>query len=333
MKEKLKKQFYMVKISVIVPIYNISSYIVQCVESIVNQTYKNLEIILVNDGSTDDSLEKVREWEKKDNRIVVVDKPNGGLSDARNAGMSVATGDYVSFVDGDDWIGIDLYEKVASEIDAYPNIDVITFSIKKVYPNGKEIILSYKMDEKPIKGADYFRKSNYYVNAWSKIYRREFVKDKSFVKGLLHEDIPYTVVAINEAERVANLNDVFYYYRQDREGSILNTYSSKKLHDWLYGLKMLLAYAEKKHDCYLNKWILDRVIRCCTKARRFKDYKEIFVELQMQEYMKANYSSDRNLGVKYYLCANYPMMAIHASYIYYVAKNRAKKTIKSLLKK
>lgn len=322
----------MIKISVIVPIYNIYSYIDQCVESIVNQTYKDLEIILVNDGSTDDSLSKLKEWENKDYRIVVVDKPNGGLSDARNAGLKVATGDYVSFVDGDDWIGIDLYEKVASEVEAYPNIDIMTFSIKKVYPNGKEIVLSYKMDEKPIKGEDYFRKSNYYVNAWSKIYRRFFIKDKLFIKGLLHEDVPYTVVVINEAEKVANLNDVYYYYRQEREGSILNTYSSKKLHDWMFGLKELLAYSEKKKNSYLNNWILDRVIRCCTNVEQFREYKNIFLELQMQKSIAAVNVSDRRLGFKFRLCACYPIEFIHLSYIYFTVKNHAKKIIKTLLK-
>lgn len=322
----------MIKISVIVPIYNIYSYIDQCVESIVNQTYKDLEIILVNDGSTDDSLSKLKEWENKDYRIVVVDKPNGGLSDARNAGLKVATGDYVSFVDGDDWIGIDLYEKVASEVEAYPNIDIMTFSIKKVYPNGKEIVLSYKMDEKPIKGEDYFRKSNYYVNAWSKIYRRFFIKDKLFIKGLLHEDVPYTVVVINEAEKVANLNDVYYYYRQEREGSILNTYSSKKLYDWMFGLKELLAYSEKKKNSYLNNWILDRVIRCCANVEQFREYKNIFLGLQMQKSIAAVNASDRRLGFKFRLCASYPIEFIHLSYIYFTVKNHAKKIIKTLLK-
>lgn len=95
------------KFSVIVPIYNISSYIDQCVESIINQTYKNIEIILVNDGSKDKSLEKIREWESRDTRIIVIDKPNGGLSSARNEGLKHATGDYVFYVDGDDWLSID----------------------------------------------------------------------------------------------------------------------------------------------------------------------------------------------------------------------------------
>ena len=95
------------KYSIIVPIYNISSLIDQCVESLVNQTYKKLEIILVNDGSKDNSLEIIKKWERKDSRIVVVNKPNGGLSSARNEGLKSATGDYVLYVDGDDWIDVE----------------------------------------------------------------------------------------------------------------------------------------------------------------------------------------------------------------------------------
>lgn len=321
------------KFSVIVPIYNISSYIDQCVESIINQTYKNIEIILVNDGSKDKSLEKIREWESRDTRIIVIDKPNGGLSDARNAGLKIATGDYISFVDGDDWISIDLYEKIYSEIIHYPNIDVITFSIKKVYPNGKEISLSYKMDKKPVKGSDFFKKSNYYINAWSKIYKSEFIKDKFFVKGLLHEDLPYTVYAINEAESVGNIENVFYYYRQNREGSILNTYSLKKLHDWLLGLKILFEYSKNRNNLYLDKWILKRVIHCSTNTRQFKDYVEIFKKLRMKETIASVYSSKRNLGLTYYLCANYPLITIHFFYVYFTIRNYIKNTIKSLIKK
>lgn len=315
----------MVKFSVIVPVYNISSYIDQSVESIVNQTYRNLEIILVNDGSKDDSLAKLREWEKKDNRIVVIDKPNGGLSDARNAGLKIATGDYIGFVDGDDWLATDLYEKVVSEIESYPSIDVITFSIKKVYPSGKEILLSYNMPCKPIKGSEYFKESNFYVNAWSKIYRREYIKDRCFIKGLLHEDIPYTIPAVNDAALVGNIGDSYYYYRQEREGSILNTYSEKKLKDWLVGMSILFRYAENKKDTYLNQWILDRVIGATSKALNFSDYWKYYNESKIQESVTEIYKTVYGRNVKFWLCNYFAKPYLYVYYTYRSLKAKLRK--------
>ena len=98
------------KISVIVPVYKVEKYLDRCVESIVNQTYKNLEIILVDDGSPDNCPVMCDEWAEKDERIRVIHKENGGLADARNAGMNIATGDYIGFVDSDDWIEPNMYE-------------------------------------------------------------------------------------------------------------------------------------------------------------------------------------------------------------------------------
>ena len=99
-----------VMLSIIVPVYNVEKYIGKCIESIVNQTYKDLEIILVDDGSTDNSGKICDEWARKDKRIKVIHKKNGGLSDARNAGLDICTGDYIGFVDSDDYIELNMYE-------------------------------------------------------------------------------------------------------------------------------------------------------------------------------------------------------------------------------
>ena len=123
-------------ISVIVPIYNVEKYLDRCVESIINQTYKNLEIILVDDGSPDNCTQMCDDYAKKDSRIRVVHKENGGLSDARNAGMEVATGEYVSFIDSDDYISLDFYETLfQTMIDN--DSDIVECSVVKFYENGK----------------------------------------------------------------------------------------------------------------------------------------------------------------------------------------------------
>lgn len=102
------------KISVIVPAYKAEGSIDRCVSSLINQSFADIEIVLVNDGSTDDTLKKCRAWEEKDKRVVVIDQPNGGVSAARNKGLQRATGDYVAFVDADDWVAPDMYEKLLS---------------------------------------------------------------------------------------------------------------------------------------------------------------------------------------------------------------------------
>ena len=119
-------------ISVIVPIYNVEKYLDRCVGSIINQTYKNLEIILVDDGSPDNCPQMCDDYAKKDSRIKVVHKENGGLSDARNAGMKVATGEYVSFIDSDDYISLDFYETLLETI-VDNDSDIVECSVVKFY--------------------------------------------------------------------------------------------------------------------------------------------------------------------------------------------------------
>ena len=121
-------------ISVIVPVYNVEKYLDKCIQSIVDQTYTNLEIILVDDGSPDNSGAICDEWAEKDNRIKVIHKANGGLSDARNAGLDIATGEYIAFVDSDDYIELDFYDKLYNVIKA-TNCDISICNLRKVYEN------------------------------------------------------------------------------------------------------------------------------------------------------------------------------------------------------
>lgn len=129
-----------IKISVIVPVYNVEKYIRQCLESIINQTYKNLEIIIVNDGTRDNSMKIVEEY-LSDERIRVINKENGGISSARNRGIEEATGEYVSFVDSDDWLEIDLYERIVQILEGN-KVDIIfliIIDIVKIKKNTEEI--------------------------------------------------------------------------------------------------------------------------------------------------------------------------------------------------
>ena len=131
------------RISVVVPVYNVEQYLEKCVNSIINQTYKNLEIILVDDGATDKSGKLCDELAKLDNRIMAYHKKNGGLSDARNYGVERATGDYIGFVDGDDYIDAEMYEKLYEAIKK-ENVDVAECNLKIIYSDRVELFTEKK---------------------------------------------------------------------------------------------------------------------------------------------------------------------------------------------
>lgn len=212
-------------ISVIVPVYNVEEYVEKCVLSIINQTYKNLEIILVDDGSTDNSGKICDEIAIKDNRIKVIHKKNGGLSDARNVGIDIAKGDYLGFVDSDDFLHPQHYEiliKDALKYDA--GISECRFVRETIqsYESFCNKILSY--ESKLCSSHDalmdlYASKENFHIMAWAKIYKRDLFKDIRFPKGRLHEDMPIMYKLYELAGKLSVTNAKLYYV-SERVGSI-----------------------------------------------------------------------------------------------------------------
>ncbi|MGC3978509.1 MAG: glycosyltransferase [Paludibacteraceae bacterium] len=241
-----------IKFSIIVPVYNIEKYIEKCLDSIVNQSYINIEIILVNDGSKDGSPTILKKYAEKDQRIVLVDKENGGLSSARNAGIDVSTGDYISFIDGDDWVSTELYKTVAEQIDQHGEVDLLTYSFYNYYGSTEDmVVFSYKSTD-CLNGKEFYEKSNYYVNAWSKIYKAKTLKAKDFrfIKGIVHEDIPFTILYTIGSESVVNINTPFYYYRRNRADSILNTLNEKSLRDKAFIVAYLIDKSREMNYTY-----------------------------------------------------------------------------------
>lgn len=221
-------------ISVIVPVYNVEDYLDRCVDSIVNQTYKNLEIILVDDGSTDSSGLRCDEWAEKDKRIVVIHKKNGGLSDARNVGMRNANGEYIGFVDSDDFIDpnmyqilLDIVEKTDSEIAecqwlAFENEKELDgYSVKneenEFIELSTEEALKELIVEKMIK-----------QTVVNKLYHRKLIIE-DFPVGKINEDDFWTYQIIAQADRIVHINVSLYFYYQ-RSTSIMHVkYSPKRL--------------------------------------------------------------------------------------------------------
>lgn len=216
-------------VSVIVPVYNVEQFLERSVESIVNQTYKNLEIILVDDGSPDGCSKLCDELAEKDPRIRVVHKPNGGLSDARNAGMAVASGDFIYFMDSDDFI-------IPNCIELHLNAIVQTgadFSVANIKVEGSKTLVLKKINpnldvNNPMKS--FFRK-DWDVSGCNKMFNLKFLKGNSlsFEKGLIHEDILWSFKLAEKANKIAVVNEDTYIYMIRQDSITTKTVKSKKI--------------------------------------------------------------------------------------------------------
>lgn len=216
-------------ISVIVPIYNIESYIEKCIESIVNQDYRNIEIILVDDGSTDTSGMICDKYEKIDSRIKVLHKKNGGLSDARNFGMKNANGKYLIFIDGDDYVKENFISRLYHNLCFYKaDISVCAFSY--IFEDGR--VEKYNVKEKdkirvfnPKQALECMLDSNFSFKqcAWNKLYKKELFQNTQYPFGMLYEDLGTTYKLIVDSKKIVYDSTSLYYYVQ-RNTSITKTY-------------------------------------------------------------------------------------------------------------
>ena len=239
-------------ISIIVPIYNVEKYLNKCIDSIISQTYDHLEIFLVDDGSTDKCGYICDEYAKRDLRIRVIHKANGGLSDARNVALEVVTGDYVTFVDSDDWVseyyienlyiglktvGADM--SISRFVDFFDN-DTVPQRFNKVDTKTIEVLSAEQCLEKMLyqDGVD--------TCAWGKLYKRENFDGLRFPKGKLYEDIPVTHKLIEKCARIALIPNVDYMYYQRANGIQRAEYSPKKL-DAIKHMNELRIHIKEKY--------------------------------------------------------------------------------------
>ena len=219
-------------ISVIVPVYKVETYLDQCVQSIVDQTYQNLEIILVDDGSPDCCPALCDAWAEKEHRIKVIHKENGGLSDARNAGLAVATGKYISFIDSDDWIAKEMLERLYIALQR-DGSDIAACTVEMVWEDGTPSRLltvqtNCVLDRQEAQAA-LLKEATLKQPVWYKLYRKEIIEGIPFEVGKYHEDVFWSYQAIGNAKRVSVIDYIGYCYLQ-RKGSIMGEgYSLKRL--------------------------------------------------------------------------------------------------------
>ncbi|MGP4106341.1 glycosyltransferase family 2 protein [Virgibacillus sp. L01] len=240
------------KVSVIVPIYKVEKYIHRCIESILNQTYFNLEVILVDDGSPDNCGAIAANYKKSDPRIKVIHKENGGLSDARNHGMKHATGEFTMFVDSDDWLENNMVENLINCSLAY-QADVVQSAF--YYAHNDKLLLDNRHHHKNDTPTQLDNRKLMYelvINervknfAWGKLYKTKLINDIPFQKGVLFEDVFWAHQVMHRVEKFVLLHKPLYYYYH-RDDSIVATYTPRNL-DLIMGLKERHLFIEKFHQ-------------------------------------------------------------------------------------
>lgn len=244
------------KFSIILPIYNVEKYLSACIDSILNQTFNDFEVILVDDGSPDKCPEICDDYARKDERIKVIHKPNGGQADARNVGLEAAQGDYICYIDSDDYLANDgvlqlLADKTVS------NPDIVHYKFKEWFESDGHIADCRFDYNVPTEGrtvaeiyCDLVDKDAYYNSAWSKIIRRDLLTDNNirFVKGIVGEDNEWYYNVVMVANSLVLVDECLYIYRR-RQGSTTTTTTRKNLFDQLYVLdKWVKILNEKPQD-------------------------------------------------------------------------------------
>ena len=273
-------------ISVIIPVYNVEKYLPECIESIINQTYKKLEIILINDGSTDDSLEICNRYKDKDNRIIVINSTNKGASNARNLGIEASTGRYIAFIDSDDFIEKDYFTKMLEQL-VRTNCDCVSCGYNRVYNNCKESILNGK---KGIFSSDEFFEMILDVQTGMgfchmKLWKSEIIKKSgiNFNTNIkVAEDAFFCIQLSRKMKRVSILNEPLYNYRLNNQSLV------------------------KKYDAnYVDKYL---------KAM-----------IETDNYIKTNYNEDNFMTTKFYNYVCYHILLIIVNYCFNPENKKTKK--------
>lgn len=268
------------RITIIVPIYKVEKYLDKCVKSLIKQTYKNIEIILVDDGSTDNCPQICDNYAKNDFRIKVIHKKNGGLSDARNSGLEIAKGEYVLFVDSDDFIEVDTCEKLINAM-GINLVDIVVGNAKRI-DNGKIYFMKHTLcnNNQLMTGKEYLvhelKAGTMHMASWLNLYRRDFLIENNlkFAVGLLHEDEEFTPRAFLKAKCIIGTDLVFYNYiiRDNsittRKNKIKNAESLMEIYKTLE--KIYSRLEEDKLRKLLNDSLVNKYLNTFQVAKLYK---------------------------------------------------------------
>ncbi len=279
-------------ISLIIPVYKVEKYLEKCIQSVINQTYENLQIILVDDGSPDNCGKICDEYAKKDHRIEVIHKSNGGLSDARNKGLEIAKGEYIGFVDSDDYIEADMYEVLYNLLKQY-NADVSICNFYTV-SQGKISIKNADNGINEYNRIEILKEilldKNIQSYAWNKLYKKELFDEIKYPIGKKYEDIGTTFYLLEKCNKVVVTGKSEYYYI-NRQDSIVNNVTESTITDYIELIMQRYDYIEEniKELSSYNKDYLKRILKTAEKDIKSlnevgdytkKKYEELYNKVQ-----------------------------------------------------
>lgn len=275
-----------IRFSIIIPAYNTEDYLKDCLDSVFNQTYKNFEVIVVNDGSTDNSYKIIASYKNQKN-LIVLNQENQGLSVSRNNGVDVAKGEYIIFLDSDDYLELDALEIIDKNLN---DEDVLRFQLTTVDENGNMLKKEFGCEFRNINGPKSFEnivKEKYIDNAWLYCYQNTFYKDNKFKfkKGFYHEDFGLVPIILLKAKKVSSINNSLYNYRQ-RKNSIMTTKNQdmnyKKINDF-YELGITNIKKIRRYNVINKHLFLSYIANCLVvkgKALSKKERKNYYNNLR-----------------------------------------------------
>ena len=270
-----------VKLSIILPVYNTEKYLAKCFDSILYNDFKDYELICINDGTKDNSESIILEYINKfDGKMKYIKKENGGLSDTRNLGIQEAKGEYISFIDSDDYIEKNMYLELFKKLEEYP-YDLIVCDLKYVYEDkekSKNVSCGINHD---IQNKDNIKEiyKSYYPAVWNKIYKKELIEDISFTKGVWYEDMEFMLKLLPNISSIGVVHIPLYNYLQ-RENSITYTYN-EKLYDIINNMDRVLHYYKEKDlfnkyyqelEYLTARYYIATFLKRIAKAKKYKIY-------------------------------------------------------------
>lgn len=303
-----------IKLSVVVPVYNVERYLHKCLDSILDSTFQDFELIVINDGSTDKSGLIILEYkEKYKDKIVYINKENSGVSTSRNVGIENARGKYITFIDSDDYIEKDMFELMISKIEA-EDLDIVACDAQIIYDGNKKgavVKSGYGMD---LDEKDKIRETMpvFYPVVWNKLYKTELVRNIKFTSGVWYEDMEYLLKLYPHIKSIGVINKPLYNYLQ-RKNSITYTYNDK-LYDIINNMENIISYykwlgiydeykeeLEYLYARYAFATFPKRLAKCKDKEKYLKgiDYAIDKVNKYFPEYRKNKYLKTMGLKGKY----------------------------------
>ena len=314
----------MLKLSVIVPVYNTAPYLKQCFDSLLKQTYENIEFIIINDGSTDNSSEIIKEYAQKSPKFKVITQDNKGYSGARNSALEIASGDYIGFVDSDDYISPDMYEKMIKE--AEQNADIVSCGFYRVYQNNKQED-SNRLYVNLSKNGNYPELILDHGFVWNRIYRTKMLRDNNITFPTdisFGEDTFFHRCALFAAKNVVYISEPLYFYRQERKNA-QTTLTDKRNMSFIKNCEKLYCLADEKTLPWLNHLTLS--LCACGYERIAKEYKQEYFEkfknlVNRRETFKILYPDCSGAGLMINL--RYLSLKILHPVMYYALRNNNK---------